>query len=326
MIALSLTFLLILFNGLNPLKREFMFAIGAVRSPGEKYVAIAFGTVSLMEYAIPSLVFFGALALKRARGPVELDPRIRWTLRVSVVLLLSFWLPSLWLRAAALETAATVQVAILAAGAIAILAALTNLFGWKAASIGVVGTLLLMSLPFYSEIRKKSERESAWSDWCALAKVRLDAPMTPVNRVLFRGIGLLGVYDGVRGDQFESRTVENPGDALGRSGRLLEYETEHPYERDAPLKIVDVSTGSKTPLDRSSASHVVALQHLPEAGAFGFYANKVHVYETATGRTIAESTVVEDWSGKRVCGEVVGSRIDTSEFLARALQLRVLRP
>ena len=181
-------------------------------------------------------------------------------------------------------------------------------------------------MPFYSEIRKKSERESAWSDWCALAKVRLDAPMTPVNRVLFRGIGLLGVYDGVRGDQFESRTVENPGDALGRSGRLLEYETEHPYERDAPLKIVDVSTGSKTPLDRSSASHVVALQHLPEAGAFGFHANKVHVYETATGRTIAESTVVEDWSGKRVCGEVVGSRIDTSEFLARALQLRVLRP
>ena len=198
-------------------------------------------------------------------------------------------------------------------------------FGVRPVLVGLFGTIFLMSFPLMSQIVQKMGRNNVWDEWCAKAGDRFHSTPEKMTRVQFKAMGELPVFKQIKGDRYESIFDENVGSALLSSGYLIEYEDNNPTNFKAPLVLVRARTSTKEPLSTSAASHLVTLHFLSEVNKqsqFRFQGLLFSVIDIGTQRTIAERTVIRDISGERACGQIYNGKIDTTDFVIRALALQ----
>jgi hypothetical protein len=224
----------------------------------------------------------------------------------------------------AAKTLALTALVAVALSIIFIIHAFVTSFGTRPVVLSLIGTIFLMSLPLMTQIVQKANRDKVWQEWCAKTGDRFHSPPEGVTRVQFRGMGELPVFEHVAGGQYGSDARENVGKALSRRGYLVEYEDNNPSKLKDALVLIRSEANTYEPISISSASHLVTLHfisELKEQSQFRYQGLVFSVIDIGKQKTIAERTIIQDMSGKRVCGQMLNNKIDTSDFVIRALAL-----
>lgn len=324
MFSLSIALLLCLLVALPPLKLWLLITTGIVQSPGEIFIAAYGGSVSLFEYGVPLAIFFGVLARKSTRTQIKIQSSTLWTLRALSAVVVACWL-SLKQNPTEGKLLALLVLAAVALSSVFIIHVFIKSFGFRPVLISLIGTISLMSLPLMSQIVQKESHNKVWDEWCAKAGDHFHSTPDGMTRVQFKGMGELPVFKQIQGDRYELKSYENVGNALSNRGYLIEYEDNNPTNFKAPLALVRTGTSSREPLSASAASHLVTLHFLSEVQVQSqsrFQGLVISVIDMKTQQTIAERTIIDDLSGKRACGKIYNDKIDTTDFVIRALALQ----
>lgn len=325
MLSLSVAFLLFIFIVLPPLKLWLLVAAGIVQSPGEIFIATYSGGFDLLEYGVPLTAFFTVLGQKSTRTHIKLQPLTLWMLRILSAVVVICWLLLLkQIPFAAKALAITALIAVALSGIFIIHVFVTS-FGTRAVVLSLIGIILLMSLPLVTQIVQKANRDKVWREWCAKTGDRFHSPPEGVTRLQFRGMGELPVFEKINGDQYGADSSENVGKDLSRRGYLVDYEDNNPSKLKDALVLIRSRENTYEPISASSASHLVTLHflsELKEQSQFRYQGLVVSVIDIGKQKTIAERTIIQDMSGKRVCGKILNGKIDTSDFVIQALALK----
>ncbi len=324
MLSLSVAFLLFIFIVLPPLKLWLLVAAGIVQSPGEIFIATYGGGFNLLEYGVPLAAFFSVLGRKSTRTRIKVHPTTLWILRILSAVVVICWLLLLKQTPIAGKALALIALVAVALLGVFIIHAFVTSFGARPVVLSLVGIVLLMSIPLVTQIVQKANRDKVWREWCTKTGDRFHSPPEGVTRVQFRGMGELPVFEKVDGDRYGTDSRENVGKALSRRGYLVEYEDDNPSKIKDALVLIRSGANTSEPISVSSASHLVTLHflsELKEQSQFRYQGLVFSVVDIGKQKTIAERTIIQDMSGKRVCGQMLNDKIDTSDFVIRALAL-----
>lgn len=324
MLSLSVAFLLSIFIVLPPLKLWLLVAAGIVQSPGEIFIATYGGGFNLLEYGVPLAAFFSVLGRKSTRTQIKLPPSTLWMLRILSAVVVICWLLLLRQIPIAAKALALTSLVAVALSGIFIIHVFVTSFGTRAVVLSIIGIILLMSLPLVTQIVQKANRDKVWREWCAKTGDHFHYPPEGVTKVQFRGMGELPVFEKINGDQYGVDSRENVGNALSRKGYLVEYEDNNPSKLKDALVLIRSGINTHEPISASSASHLVTLHflsELKEQSQFRYHGLVVSVIDIGKQKTIAERTIIQDMSGRRVCGQILNGKIDTSDFVIQALAL-----
>jgi hypothetical protein len=328
-VTLTVAFVICILVTLPLLKISILVGSGLVNSPAECLIATYAGGVSFFEFAVPLAVFAGVFARKSVRARLNIRPWTLWSLRgLCVVILAAAYLNSLgeFLGPRGLVILLSSAVVLCAA---AIGHALVTSFGIAPVLSTAAATSLVTGIPLMFVLVQDLGRNTVWNDWCPRAKDQFHSLPGQVTRVQFKGMGILQIFAQLDGQRYAALTRENVGKSLLERGYLLEYEDNNSNARlKDPLVLARAGSGRLEPLAKSTASHVVDLSFLSELreqSKHHFYGFRVSVRDVSKNMTIAERTVIQDMSRKRVCGQVYDDKIDTSDFVVRALGLKLER-
>jgi hypothetical protein len=326
LVTLSVAALVCLIVGLPALKLWILVTAGIVKTPGEFLIASLGGGVSLFEYGVPLLALFALVGRKSARAKLNIHLLTLWAMRVLcavIVVSVVFTGKQTFLSS---QHLGVVLVSALALCTIAIGHSLVTSFGIAPVIGATLLTTFVASLPLTTQVLQEVARNRVWNEWCPTAKDQFHAEPGPVTRVQFREMGLLPVFGDIQGQKYSGDARANVGKALLDKAYLTEYEDNNPKARfKDPLLLVRADASSGQPLIKSAASHIVTLNfssELTDRSQHRYSGLVVSVWDVVKEKTLAERLVIQDMSGKRVCGQIYDRRIDTADFVVRALGLK----